>query len=97
MTIAIEATEHVWVRVLQDGQKVFDGFMSLGQMESWSGDESVAVETGNGAGFPVTFNERLQGPMCGRGEVCERILDIDDSIKRGYIYVCPKCNAEDEQ
>ncbi|MCJ7736479.1 MAG: DUF4115 domain-containing protein [Anaerolineae bacterium] len=73
VTVAIEATEHVWVRVLQDGQKVFDGFMSLGQMESWSGDESVAVETGNGAGLLVTFNERLQGPMCGRGEVCGRI------------------------
>ena len=77
VTVAIEATEHVWVRVLQDGQKVFDGFMSLGQMESWSGDESVAVETGNGAGLLVTFNERLQGPMCGRGEVCERIWTLE--------------------
>ena len=73
VTVAMEATEHVWVRVLRDGQKVFDGFMTHGQMESWSGDESIAVETGNGAGLLVTWNERLQGPMCGRGEVCKRI------------------------
>jgi len=73
VTIALEATEHVWVRALQDGQKVFEGFMARGQTESWSAGESITVETGNGAGLLVTLNERLQGPMCGRGEVCKRI------------------------
>ena len=29
-------------------------------------------------------------------EVCHGVFDIEDSIKRGYIYVCPECNAQDE-
>jgi len=72
VTVVLEATEHVWVRVVQDGQKVFEDFMAQGQMESWSGKESVVVETGNGAGLLVTFNNHLLGTMCGRGEVCTR-------------------------
>ena len=70
--LALEATEHVWVRVAADGQKVFEGMMASGQTETWSGQELVLVETGNGAGLQVTVNAQPQGAMCGRAEVCTR-------------------------
>jgi hypothetical protein len=72
VTLMLEATEHVWVRVLTDGQTVFGGLMAPGQVASWSGQETVVVETGNGAGLLVTVNGQPQGTMGGRGQVCTR-------------------------
>jgi len=72
VTLALEATEHVWVRVLADGQTVFEGLMAPGQVGSWLGQEVAIVDTGNGTGLLVTVNGQLQGVVGGRGQVCTR-------------------------
>ena len=72
VTLALEATEHVWTRVAADGRTAFEGMLSPGQVETWSGQEVIIVETGNGAGLQVTVNGQLQGAMCGRNQVCTR-------------------------
>jgi len=71
VTLILEATEHVWVRVTVDGITAFEGILAKGQMVTESGGE-VIVDTGNGAGLRVTVNGKLQGVMCGRAEVCSR-------------------------
>ncbi len=73
VTLDLEATEHVWARITVDGMMVFEGQLALEQVETWSGRATVAVDTGNGAGLLVTVNGQLQGPMCGRSEVCTRV------------------------
>lgn len=70
--LTLEATEHVWVRVTVDGITAFEGILSPGQAQSWSGREEVAVDTGNGAGLLVTVNGQSQGVVGGRGQVCSR-------------------------
>jgi hypothetical protein len=72
VTLSLEATEHVWIRVTVDGVLVYEDLMASGQVESWSGQEVIIVDTGNGGGLQVTVNEQPQGPMCARGEVCSR-------------------------
>jgi len=72
VTLTLEATEHVWVRVTRDGQTTFSGMMAPGQIETWSGQGTIAVDTGNGAGLLVTVNGQPQGTMCGRAQVCTR-------------------------
>jgi cytoskeleton protein RodZ len=72
VTLSLEAAEHVWVRVIQDDFVVFSGMMETGQIETWTGQQLVKVETGNGAGLLVTVNGQPQGAMCGRAEVCSR-------------------------
>ncbi|MDY6877548.1 MAG: DUF4115 domain-containing protein [Chloroflexota bacterium] len=72
VALTLEATEHVWVRVLADGQTAFEGLMASGQVESWSDQEVIIVDAGNGAGLLVTVNGQSQGTMCGRGQVCTR-------------------------
>ena len=72
VTLALEATEHVWVRVKADGRTIFEGMLATGQVETWSGQEVVVVETGNGAGLQVTVNGQPQGTICGRNQVCAR-------------------------
>ncbi|MCX7682265.1 MAG: DUF4115 domain-containing protein [Anaerolineae bacterium] len=72
VSLALEATEHVWVRVSADGANVFEGMLFPGQPMAWSARELISVETGNGAGVQVTVNGQRQGTMCGRDEVCTR-------------------------
>jgi len=72
VTLALEGTEHAWVRVAVDGQTVLEGMLTPGQVETWSGEEAILVDTGNGAGVQVTVNGQPQGAMCGRAQVCTR-------------------------
>jgi cytoskeleton protein RodZ len=72
VTLMLEATEHVWVRVMADGRTAFEGMLATEQVETWSGQEAIVVETGDGAGLRVTVNGQPQGTMCGRAEVCAR-------------------------
>jgi cytoskeletal protein RodZ len=72
VTLALEATEHVWARISADGLVVFSGMMAPDQIETWQGRDSVSVDTGNGAGLLVTVNGQQHGEMCGRGQVCSR-------------------------
>jgi len=59
---------------------VFQETMAPGQTESWSDDEIIVVETGNGAALRVAVNGRVLGTMCGRGEVCRRAWGPDGEI-----------------
>ncbi len=72
VTLTLEATEHVWARVTVDGAVAFVGMLAPGVTPSWSGQEVIAVDTGNGAGLLVTVNGQPQGRMCGRAQVCTR-------------------------
>ena len=72
VTLALEGTEHAWVRVAVDGQTVLEGMITPGQVETWSGQEVILVNTGNGAGVQVTVNGQPQGAMCGRAQACTR-------------------------
>jgi hypothetical protein len=72
ITLALEATEHTWVRVTVDGQLVHQGMMSPDQGLSWLGQELILVETGNAAGLLVTINDQLLGRLGGRGQVRTR-------------------------
>ena len=70
--LTLESTEHVWVRVTVDGLTAFEGIMAPGKPQSWSGDEQVIVDTGNGAGLLVAVNDQPQGVVGGRGQVSSR-------------------------
>jgi len=72
VTLTLEPTEHVWARISADGLVVFSGMLAPGQVETWSGQEAVTVDTGNGAGLLVEVNGQSLGPMCGRAQVCTR-------------------------
>lgn len=72
VTLTLEATEYVLVRVERGTDVLFEEMMAPGQTETWSDDESLAVTTGNGAGLRVTVNGQDQEALCGRGETCTR-------------------------
>ncbi|MBS3783751.1 MAG: helix-turn-helix domain-containing protein [Anaerolineae bacterium] len=72
VTLAVEATEHVQVRVRQGSEIVFEDRMVPSQTEMWTDDELIVLETGNGAALQVTVNGTALGTMGERGELCTR-------------------------
>lgn len=72
VTLAVEATEHVRVRVRRGSEVVFETMMEPDQTEMWTDDELIVVETGNGAALQVTVNGTSLGAMGERGELCTR-------------------------
>lgn len=72
ITLALELTEHAWVRVTVDGFTAFEGMLEPGPSQTWAADEMVVAETGNGAAVIAVVNGQPQGVLGGRGEVCAR-------------------------
>jgi cytoskeleton protein RodZ len=72
VTVTLEATEHVWVRATTEDAVLLEGMMQPGETETWSGEKTISVETGNGAGLLVTVNGELLGRMSERRDLCHR-------------------------
>lgn len=72
VTVTLEPQEHVWVRVQADGLVVFAGLMTPGEAQTWTAQESILVETGNGAAVTATVNGEPVGPLGERGEIVAR-------------------------
>jgi hypothetical protein len=66
--------------VTVDSVTVFSGMMASNESKSWTGEQAVTVETGNGAGLLVTINNQPLGAMCGRGEICTRSWQRDGEV-----------------
>ena len=72
VTVSLDSAEHVWVRVTVDNRIAHVGFLGPNEVKTWSGDEEILVETGNGAALEATVNDRLVGPLGGRGSIVRR-------------------------
>jgi cytoskeleton protein RodZ len=66
--LTLEATEHVWVRVTVDGDRVLEGILAPGTPETWQGTQQITLETANGAGLGAVVNGQPLGPLGERGE-----------------------------
>ena len=71
VSITLTASEHVWLRVLRDGQTAFEGLMSPGESHAWTAAEQVIVETGNAAALSVGTLARSD-VLGQRGEIIAR-------------------------
>jgi transcriptional regulator with XRE-family HTH domain len=69
-----------WVRVVVDGEEVFRGRVSPGELLEYLGQEVVEVTTGNGAGLRVLFNGEDQGTLGGLGEVVTRLWTVGGAV-----------------
>lgn len=80
VAVTLEAAEHVWVRVTNDGVIAFEGMLAPGQSETWNGRQAIVVETGNGAGLRVTVNGQAQGLMGERSQISIRAWSPNGEI-----------------
>lgn len=76
----IVVTERTFMRVLVDGQEVFNGRVVPGAAYPYEAAQSVQVLTGNGAALRVTYNGRDMGLLGNFGEVVDYIYTADGFI-----------------
>ncbi len=66
--LALQATEHVWVRVTVDGSIVLEGILAPGALQTWQGTQQIKLETANAAGLQATVNSQPLGALGERGQ-----------------------------
>jgi len=77
VALNIIITERTFMRVLVDGQEVFNGRVVPGTAYPFEGSVSVQVLTGNGAALRVTYNGRDMGLLGNFGEVVDYIYTAE--------------------
>ncbi|MGQ9836931.1 MAG: helix-turn-helix domain-containing protein [Cyanobacteriota bacterium] len=72
----VRVVEHPsWLRVIADGQTVFEATLQPGAELNWEAEQSILLRAGNAGGVLVTFNDRDLGVMGKFGEVKEQIFE----------------------
>ncbi|MFQ6058138.1 MAG: helix-turn-helix domain-containing protein [Anaerolineae bacterium] len=87
ITLQVEVTERAWLRVVADGQTVFEGILDRGATRTWRGQEQIAMRSGNAGGVLVTVNGQREGPLGGRGEVVDREWRLTEE---GVVVITPE-------
>jgi len=81
--VRFDVVQRTWLRVMVDGEVVFEGILDKGATRTWVGQERIAVRCGNAGGVVITVNERREGPLGGSGQVVDREwVAGDDKLSR---------------
>lgn len=72
LQLEVTTAEHVWVRILADGQVVYQGLLRPGETRTWEARSVIGLETGNAAALQVRLNGRPEAPLGGRGEIVRK-------------------------
>ncbi len=62
-TVELSATEPVWLSIVEDGKKSFDGVLQRAQTKVLEGHRTARVKTANAGGVEVIFNGRSLGAL----------------------------------
>lgn len=68
--------QRAFLRVLVDGEEVFNGRVVPGSVYAFAGDESVEILTGNAAALEVLYNGQNLGLLGSQGEVVNTIYTL---------------------
>jgi cytoskeleton protein RodZ len=75
--VSIIPSQRAWLRVIVDGETVFEGRVMPGSAYSFAGNQRVELLTGNGSSLHVFFNQQDLGLLGAFGQVVERIFTIE--------------------
>ena len=71
VSLTLTASEHVWLRIIRDGQTAFEGLMKPDETRDWVAVDQLIVETGNAAALNVNARAR-SGVLGERGQIIAR-------------------------
>ena len=81
-------TQRTFMRILVDGEEVFNGRMLPGSVHVYNGEERIELTTGNAGGVEVIYNQRDLGLLGLYGEVVSRIF-TDEGIATATPTITP--------
>jgi hypothetical protein len=80
LQVYLTVHQRAWVRVIVDGEVVFEGRMLPGSAYAYDGSEQIEIITGNGAALQVFYNQRDLGRLGIYGEVVDRIFTLEGEL-----------------
>lgn len=80
LEIVILIRQNTWLRVLSDGQQVYQGRQQAGNVLTYTGDESIELQTGNLAAIEVIFNQEPYDGTTSRIGTAARLLFSSEGI-----------------
>ncbi len=75
-TFNLTITETSWVRIIVDGNNVFEGTLDSGTEQEYQPEENLNIRTGNAGGVEIVINEEDIGALGETGEVIEREFEF---------------------
>lgn len=66
VTVQLAATEDSWIRIVADGERVFQGLLKAGDVRAWSAQSTLTVRIGNAPAVSVQVNGEPVQPPAGR-------------------------------
>jgi cytoskeletal protein RodZ len=69
--IALTLTDQSWLRVIVDGNAVFEGVLPQGTQRNWEASKKLTVRAGNAGGVMISHNDDKAKPMGEPGAVDE--------------------------
>lgn len=79
LTLSLNATARSWIRVVADGQTVFEGTVVPGDERTWKARREITLRTGNAGGVIVSINGRQLGALGNSGQVLEYVWRLTES------------------
>ncbi len=71
VALVLSTTGRSWLRVVADGQRVFQGILEAGETRTWSAARDLSIRIGNAAAVRLTVNGRPLGTLGRPGQVVE--------------------------
>ena len=78
--MVLDARERAWVRVIVDGNVVYEGIPAIGPNIRWRANRTVGFETGNAGAFEVIINGTRLGAAGQRNQVISRTWDASGNL-----------------
>lgn len=78
--MVLDARERAWVRVVVDGNVVYEGIPAIGPNIRWRANRTVGFETGNAGAFEVIINGTRLGAAGQRNQVVSRTWDASGNL-----------------
>jgi cytoskeleton protein RodZ len=72
VNVELRTVDRAWIRATVDGRVVDEETYASGQSLRWTGQQSVLLRVGNGAGVDVTVNGQRVGALGQSGQIIER-------------------------
>jgi cytoskeletal protein RodZ len=77
--VALTLTDQSWLRVVVDGNSVFEGVLPQGTQRNWEANKKLTVRAGNAGGVMISHNDEKAKPMGEPGAVDEVTYGSDSA------------------
>ncbi|HHP7230236.1 MAG TPA: helix-turn-helix domain-containing protein [Xenococcaceae cyanobacterium] len=71
VTVDVDLKDRCWMKVIVDGEVIFEGTLPSGTHRTWKGKQQVTIVAGNAGGVVVTYNNGKEKILGEPGQVQE--------------------------